>query len=149
MTYSKQVAVTNAVTRGRVHQAVGRMPPQRSWFQVESEVSCVGGKRFPGLFHHQRPEWETNHSLKWKHFCCTMSHMLDWDILSPWEQATSSQRLCLILMDTNGGLPTWKRWSKVIRKSWISSLQFPPADDILWLKRVHLFSLHLYSFWPF
>lgn len=76
-----------------------------------------------------------------------MSHILDWDILSPWEQAMSSQRLCLILMDTNGGLPPWKHWSKVIRKSWISSLQFPLADDSLWAKRAHLFSLYLSWFW--
>lgn len=41
MTYSTQVAATNAVTRGKAHQAVSRMPPQSSWFQVESEFSCV------------------------------------------------------------------------------------------------------------
>ncbi len=76
-----------------------------------------------------------------------MSHILDWDIWSPWEQAMSSQRLCLILMDINGGLQPWKHWSKVIRKSWISSLKFPPADDSLWAKRTHLFSLYVSWFW--
>lgn len=68
-----------------------------------------------------------------------MLHILDWDILSPWEQAMSLQRLCLILMDTNGGLPPWKHWSKVIRKSWISTLQLMTAFGQKW----HICSLYM------